>query len=138
MKTISKVLFLSVLTLIFLTIGCGDKYSDVKKVNEEYIVLVESYIVSLDKADNAKDVAKAINKFADGMQNLMPEMQKLSEKYPELDDQSNPSEELKEIQEKTQEVGQKMAGAMMKLMPYMTDPEVLNAQGHLVEVMQKK
>jgi len=120
-----------------LIIGCGDKYSDVKKMNEEFVDLVEDYIVDLDKADSSKDAAKAINRFADGMEDLWPRMQKLSEKYPELKDKSNPPEELKESQKKAEEVSQQMGKGMMKMMKYMGDPEVQKAQKRLSTIMRQ-
>ena len=138
MKKITLVPFLCVLSLLFLLAGCGGKYSDVKKINEQYIDLVEAHIADLDKADNAADVATALNRFADGMEDLWPEMQKLSEKYPELKDKSNPPEELKETQKRSEELGKKMAGSMMKMMQYMMDPEVQKAQQRLGAVMMKK
>ena len=137
MKKMIVVLFLSLLTMSFLIIACGGKYSDAKKMNEEFIALVEDYIADLDKADNAKGAAKAINRFADGMEDLWPRMQKLSEKYPELKDKSNPPEELKESQKRAEEMSQKMAGGMMKLMAYMKDPEVQKAQKRLGAIMSK-
>jgi hypothetical protein len=138
MKKMMVVLFLTLLAMSFLIIGCGGKYSEAEKMNKEYIALVEDYIADIDKADNAKDVAKAMNEFADGMEDLMPKMRKLSEKYPELKDRSNPPEELKETQKKAEEMGQKMAGAMIKLMPYMMAQEVLNAQKRLAAAMMKQ
>ena len=139
MKKMTLILFLSLFTMSFLIIGCGGKYSDVNKMNEEYIALMENYIADLDKADNAKDAAKAMNRFADGMENLWPRMQKLSEKYPELkDNKSTPPEELKEAQERAEAVGQKMVGSMMKTMPYVMDPEVQKAQQRIAMAMMKK
>jgi len=79
-----------------------------------------------------------MNRFADGMEDLWPKMQILSEKYPELKDKSSPPEELKETQKRAEEMGQKMAGSMMKLMPYMIDPEVQKAQKRLGAIMMKK
>ena len=99
---------------------------------------VEDYIAEIDKADNAKDVAKVVNQFADGMEDLMPKMRKLSEKYPELKDRANPPEELKETWKKAEEMGLKMAGSMVKLIPYMMDPEALNAQKRLAAAMMKQ
>ena len=138
MKKATIIIFVCLLTLSFIIIGCGSKYSDAEKMNEEYIALVESYIADLDKADNAKGAAKAINRFTDGLEDLWPKMQKLTEKYPELKDKSNPPEELKDTQKRAEEMGQKMVGSMMKLMPYMTDPEVQKAQKRMGEVMVKK
>jgi hypothetical protein len=127
-----------VLTVSFLIIGCGGKYSDAEKLNMEFVELMEEYIADLDKADNAKDVAKAMNNYADGMEDLWPKMQKVAEKYPELKDKSNPPEELKESQQKANEVSQKMAGSMMKTMQYMRDPEVRKAQQRLGKIMINK
>lgn len=128
----------SLLTIFFLTIGCGDKYSDANKMNEKFINLMESYIEDLNKADNAKEVAKAMNRYAKGMEDLWPKMQKLSEKYPELKDENNPPEELKESQKRAEEVSKKIFAAMMKTMPYMMDPEVQKAQQRLGEAMIEK
>ena len=129
--------------LIFLTIlclapGCGNKYSDVNKMNEKFVDLMESYVEDLNKSDNAKEVAKAINRYADSLEDLWPKMQQLSEKYPELKDNNSLPEELKASQKSAEEVGKKMAGAMMKIMPYMRDPEVQKAQQRLGAVMTKK
>jgi hypothetical protein len=118
--------------------GCEGKYADAKKINQEYIDLLEAYITGLDKADNANAAAKAINNFADGLEDLWPRMQKLSEKYPELKDSSNTPEELKESQKKADEMGLKMASSMMKVMPFMADPKVQKAQERLGSIMMKK
>ena len=128
----------SFLTILFLTIGCGDKYSAANKMNERFIDLMELYVEDLNKADNAKEVAKAMNRYADSLEDLWPKMQELSEKYPELRDKDNPPEELKESQKRAEEVSRKMAGAMMKTMPYMRDPEVQKAQQRFGAVMTKE
>jgi hypothetical protein len=129
---------LSLLAISLVMIGCGSKYSDAIQINEEYIDLMDTYISGLDKADSAKDAAKVINKFADGLEKIWPEMQKLSEKYPELKDTANPPEELEDTQKRAEAAGQKMAGAMMKMMPYMQDPEVRKAQERLGAIMMKQ
>jgi len=126
------------LILSFAMIGCGGKYADAQKINKEYISIMQDYINDIDAAQNAGDAAAAMNKFADGMENLWPKMQKLSEKYPELKNHENPPEELVETQKQAEEIAGKMAGTMMKLMPYMKDPEVRNAQKRLGSIMKKQ
>ena len=130
---------LCALAVLVLIAGCkGAKYDDAKKANKEYMALVQGYIDDLDKTENAQDAAKAINRFADGMQALWPKMKALAEKYPELKDPNNIPEELKEMQTEAAEVGKKMGSSMMKLMPYMQDPEVQKAQKRLQETMMKQ
>jgi len=123
---------------VFLIAGCAGKYADAKKVNKEYMALVQGYVDDLEKTETAQDAAKAINRFADGMEGLWPKMKALSEKYPELKDRNNIPEELKEMQAEAAEVGKKMGNSMMKLMPYMQDPEVQKAQKRLQETMMKQ
>ena len=133
--------FLYALAALLLVAGCTGskgKYADAKKVNKEYMALVKGYIDDLDKTESAQDAAKAINRFTDGMEALWPKMKALSEKYPELRDPNNSPEELKEMQAEAAEVGKKMGGSMMKLMPYMQDPEVQKAQKRLQETMKKQ
>ena len=126
------------ITVLTLIAGCAGKYDDIKKVNREYMALVQGYIDDLDKTESAQDAAKAINRFADGMEKLWPKMKALAEKYPELKDSNNVPEELKEVREDAAEVGKKMGDSMMKLMPYMQDPEVQKAQKRLQELMTKQ
>ena len=138
MKKTIIVLLLSLLPLSTLIFGCGEKYSDAKDITEKYIVLIEDYIAGLNKAENAKDVAKTINRFADGMEKIMPEMRKITEKYPELKDKSNPPDELKDTQKRAEEMGKKLVESMMQLMPYMMDKEVQKAQERLGKSMMQE
>ncbi len=36
--------------------GCAGKYSDVKKLNAEFVDIMKSYVADLEKADNAKEI----------------------------------------------------------------------------------
>ncbi len=135
MRRTLSIAVLCVLAAGFLAIGCQGKYADVKKVNREYSEVVQQYVDDLERTENAQDAAKAVNRFADGMEDLWPRMRALSEKYPELRDRKDLPEELKEMQAQSQEMGKKMGAAMTKLMPYMTDPEVQKAQKRLQGIM---
>jgi len=136
MKSYCSIRMLCLLSPLFLLNGCGDKkYADVKEVNEDVAKAMATYMAELDKSDNARDVAKAIDHFADEMEAIAPKMKKLAEKYPELKDMSNPPEELRDSQAKVEALGQKFAGSMMKLMPYMNDPEVQKAQERMNAAM---
>ncbi len=138
MKSYGRIGMLCFVVSLFLLNGCGgEKYADAKECNEEVIKVMDDYVAELDKSKNAADVAKAINGFADKMEALVPKMKKLAEKYPELEDTDNLPEELKESQAKAQAVGQKIAASMMKIMPYMSDPEVQKAQERMNAAMMQ-
>ncbi|NQU39920.1 MAG: hypothetical protein HQ523_08220 [Lentisphaerae bacterium] len=121
----------------YLVGGCAGKYADVKKASSKFTKTTEAYVAELDKASDAKSVAKAINSYADAMEKIMPDMQRLSEKYPEMKGNGTPPKGLEEVKAEAEAAGRKMAGSFMKLMPYMNDPEVRKAQERLGAVMAR-
>jgi hypothetical protein len=139
MKRSVVISMLAALVIVVVAAGCGgSKYSDAKELNMKYVAMMKDYVDDLDKAGSASDVADAINRFADSMEKIWPKMKDLSEKYPELKDHNNPPDELKESQKEAEEMGKKMMATMMKIMPYMDDPEVQKAQERLGKVMSMK
>ena len=137
MKKNVLVPFVCLIVLFALMNACGGgKYSDVLKLNQEFVGIIKTYVDDLDKAGNANDVAKAMNLYADGLEKIWPQMKKVSEKYPELKDKNNPPEEIRASQKEAEEWGKKMVGTFMKIMPYMEDPEVKKAQARLSAAMK--
>jgi hypothetical protein len=129
---------MSLLLMAMVVSSCGSKYADVKKQQVKFGKATEAYVADLEKADDAEAVAKAINSFADEMEVLWPEMQALSEKYPELKDQDNVPKELEASQKEAEAAGKKMAGTFMKVMPHMTNPEVRKANERLGKIMSQQ
>jgi hypothetical protein len=118
------------LLIVFLFIigGCGgSKYSDAKKVMQEQVDALKIYVSDIEKAEAAKDMVAAINTYNLKMKELIPEIRKMSEKFPELKNQEAVPEELKKLSAEIKEISGKLQGAMMKVMKYMQDPEVRNA-----------
>ena len=67
--------------LMFVLNSCGGgKYSDVISLNHQFGKLMEQYANDIDKAGNAKDVAKAMNRFSDSAEKLVPKMKKISDR----------------------------------------------------------
>jgi hypothetical protein len=135
MKSMKVVAAIGVAVLLVNFAACGGgKYGDVKTVLEKQAAIFEEYGSLIDKATSAKDVAAAMNKFAAGMTELAPQFKAMSEKYPDLG-KGEPPAELKGLWEKLQAAAMKMAGAAMKTVQYMQDPEVMAAQQKLSEAM---
>jgi hypothetical protein len=135
-RLVKKTAFVLVSFLVIVSIGCGGKYSDAVGVNEEFLDVMINYTDSIEKADNAGNVADAMHKFADRMAVLGPKMKKISEKYPELKDEKNQPEAFKKLREKGEALEKKFSGSFMKTMQYVKDPEVRKAQQHLSVAMQ--
>ena len=134
MKKIA-VLSLCLVMLTSVLVGCAGKYADVKRVNAQFVRTTEEYIAKLEKADSAARVAQAMNSYADEMEKVWPRMQKAAERYPELKNRSDPPKGLEECQRESEAIGKQMAGTFMKIMPYISDPEVARAQERLAKIM---
>lgn len=116
--------------------ACGSSvdYSEVIEVNEKYIELLETYTSDLERAGGASDVADAMHELADGLEVVLPEMKKLMGKYPELKNEDKQPERVKALTQKAAEVAKQFVGSMTKVMPYMNDPEVRQAQERIGSV----
>ena len=115
--------------------NCGGTYDDAVSLDTQFVDVMEDYVENLDKADSAKTVAAAMNDFADKMEKLGPKLKEMAQKYPELKDPKNLPDELRASQKKSEELGKRMAGSMMKMMQFMTSPEVQAAQQRMAGAM---
>lgn len=113
--------------VLFLFAGLyAGKYDDLKPMMDDTIKLFEGLSTSLENAKDENAVAAAFDKFTEGFKKMLPDMIKLSKKYPEMKDmQKNPPEELKEYNEKMKAATQKFMGAMMGAMGKYANSQVV-------------
>ncbi|MFP4563361.1 MAG: hypothetical protein ACLFRY_08615 [Spirochaetia bacterium] len=119
------------LILIALVLAAGsvfavDKYDDLKKTLLEAIEIVDTFVDDLNSADTSGQVAAAIDKYAEDMDEIEPQLEAIEEKYPEITDTHYP-QELAEVMVEYSDIGSKMEQAMAVLMQHMMDPEVQEA-----------
>ncbi len=116
--------------------GCGKgEYDDVIEYNDQFVSITKEYVSGLNNADNAKDVAKTMTKFADEFKKLIPKMNEVNQKFPELQTMKDLPKELIESQEEAKAVGMEFASSFMKTMKYGMDPDVVEAQKRLGTIM---
>jgi len=123
--------------IIVIMMGCGSgsKYSDFVEVNTKFLGAMEAYITAMGEADSAKEVAKAINEYSDELEKIVPQIKKVMDKYPELQNTTEVPEELKSIERRSKDLEQKVANSYKNMMKYMMDPEVQAAQQRLQKAM---
>lgn len=135
--TYGLLLGLVALVIVGFVAGCGGKYSDVIKVNKQFIAVMEEFAAVMDTVKNADDASAALNKMADAMEKLAPEIKALNEKYPELQTQEDIPKELQAVQREAEAAGRRYASSVMRLMPYMTAPQVQEAQRRVAKAMSQ-
>ena len=134
-----KMLSVMVLGALLALLGCGggQDYSDAVEINTKFVDAMESYIGDIGKAENADDVADAIEAYSQKIEELAPQMKAIAAKHPEWKDMEQVPEELKPIQEKAKQIASKIPNTFMKTMKYMADDQVRDAHKRLQESMAK-
>ena len=134
-----KMLPVMAVAVLFALLGCsgGQDYSEAVDINTKFVDAMESYIDDINKAENADDVADAVDAYAQKMEELAPQMKAIAAKHPEWKDMGKVPEELKPIQEKAKEIASKIPNTFMKTMKYINDTKVREAHKRLQESMTK-
>jgi len=115
----------------------GGEYGDVKKTMERAAKVMVTLVQEMDQAEDGKAVASALNKFADELSALQPNMEELLKKHPELQNPENLPPEVREIVEKVEAFeGEKLTGVFMKATKYSSDPDVAKAMQKIQETMK--
>jgi len=137
MKASKMMLGLLVVLMIVGGIACGGggKYASAKALMGKQISIINRYADAMDKANNAQDVVAALNAYAADTKDLIPDLKKFQEQFPEMNDQAEAPVELKPEMDKMQEAMGRMMTASMKAAQYMQDPAVQAAQKKLGEAM---
>ena len=127
MKISKGLLLAAVVLFVFNLTACSSKYSDVEEIMNAQVTAMENYISAMEKAENAEDVAASIRGFTSEMKELIPQLNEVMAKYPELSDKQTPPGELQSVSEEMRIQSGNLQGAMIKAMQYMQDPGVKKA-----------
>ena len=114
----------------------GDRYAETKDLLNRYIATVEEFAAAVEKADDAKTIAGAMDAWTEKARGLAPGIKTLGKTHPELADPTAIPEALKTLLAKMDGAHERHLAAMRKAMQYGDDPAVQAARAKL-EVVQK-
>lgn len=133
----SYVVLSSIMFIFLLLTGCGsDGSKEAGSIMKKQANVTEDYVNGLLKAENADQVVKVIEKYTDGMKELIPDIKDFQKKYPEFQQGKAPAGMEKEMK-RLEEISGKMQEAMMKTASYMRDPKVQQAMMKMGKEMEK-
>lgn len=116
-------------------VACGDTP---EAAMGDMLNVMDTFADNMTAAENADQVVNALDKFSAGMQDIVPRMKALQEKYPELKTsmgEGKMPKGLEKFEERFKAVGLKVASASAKIMQYASDPKVLAAAKKFQEAM---
>jgi len=123
-----KKLALFLLVVVFAAACAKGNYQDVKGVMEEFLNAQENYITGLEKVENAEDYAAVTDSFAASIEVVGPKMKGMTEKYPEIFEEDNVPEALKDVDERGRALQERsMSIDQSKFAKYMSDEKVMAA-----------
>ena len=138
MGTVAAGLFL--LTLILSGNGVPQetgKYDDAKAVLGKLAAALESFIENMEAAEGAEAIAECLDGFTASMSELVPGLNEIREKYPELKDESTHPEELKPLLQRVNKDFAGMMKAYRKVKENLSDAAVKESDDRYEEVMAR-
>ena len=138
MGTVAAGLFL--LTLILSGNGVPQetgKYDDAKAVLGKLAAALESFIENMEAAEGAEAIAECLDGFTASMSELVPGLNEIREKYPELKDESTHPEELKPLLQRVNKDFAGMMKAYRKVKENLRDAAVKESDDRYEEVMAR-
>lgn len=119
--------------------------ADIKAVSDKITKITANYYSDMGKVKNAKDLAAAINRYADQMEKIAPEIRAIEEKYGNAAEDENSEDEapadIGDFESIQKEWAEKMSDKevgenFQKIAQFYTDPEVQKALERLNSVME--
>jgi len=127
-----KITLITILTVFMLILTGCHKSDSPTVVLEEMADAFDDLIADMEKSDDVDSAIVSIEKFSVVMKKLKPRMDKVKEKYPDIDKTFKGKrefpEEFKDLKKRFEEIGPKLSALMGKMIKYMGDPKFQEAQ----------
>jgi len=111
------------------------KYTDAKQVLESLAESLEKFVSDMAAAETADPIAKALDTFTESMETLVPRINEIGDKYPEIKNEDTHPEALKPLLGRVTSDFQQMMKAYAKVMENSEDPAVKQADDRYKQVM---
>ena len=146
MKTL-KAFVLTVAAIVLVAVfGCNGTNSskEIRDVMARNLKIMEDFIITVENTEDTQVYLSALEKMKNDIQMLIPEMNDLNKKYPDLfklNDKKEPSPELKDILkeqvEREEEVRTKFVAALQKMMNSANNAEIMKEFKEIYELQKK-
>lgn len=131
-------IMIAVMLSSLLASGCGSsRNSDAKSIIIKQATVTEQYVNGLEKAKSADDVVVAVNRYTEGMKELIPMILEFEKKYPDYKTKGVAPAGMEKETARLESISAKMQPAMMKTMRYMYNPKVQKAMQNMGQELQK-
>lgn len=113
-------------------------YADVKVMMHRLLKIYRDFVLAVESTDDPETIASAINQLSLSLEILIPEINRLNARYPELDNfMTSPPEELKEDVALLNRTGQLVSDAFLKAAKMQPNRSIDEALKRLKVVMDK-
>ncbi|MEN8154974.1 MAG: hypothetical protein ABFR75_13225 [Acidobacteriota bacterium] len=123
-----KIILISIMTISLMGMSLfSADYKDAVPVLKVMTTSLEEFILSMEKAEDAKGIVSALDNYSKAVVEFAPDVRKMMKKYPELKDETTHPELLKPFTKKMEDLAKKLMKLFGKMAKYGDDPEVKEA-----------
>ena len=114
------------------------KYKDAGRILAELIKVYQDFIFKIESTDDPIIISSAMKDFSSSLNNLIPEMKRINDKYPELKKfNTDPPDELKNISELLEALEPRLKEAFFRIKMLSNDKNIKKAMDDLHEILLK-
>jgi hypothetical protein len=114
------------------------KYKDAGRILAELIKVYQDFIFKIESTDDPIIISTAMKDFSSSLNNLIPEMKRINDKYPELKKfNTDPPDELKNISELLEALEPRLKEAFFRIKMLSNDKNIKKAMDDLHEILLK-
>ena len=120
------------------SINSSIKYRDAKRIFAEHIRLYENFILKIESTEDTRIIAETVKNLSVELDKLIPEMQRINSRYPELGRSDVPPPlELQGEANMLEALEPRLKDAFFKVQMFSSDEKVRNAAADLQKVLTK-
>jgi len=114
------------------------KYKDAERILTELIKTYQNFIFKIESTDDPIIISTAMKEFSSSLNNLIPEMKRINDKYPELKNFNiNPPDELKNELQMLEALEPRLNEVFFKIKILSDDKNIKKAMDDLHEILLK-
>jgi len=114
------------------------KYKDAERILSELIKIYQTFIFKMESTDDPLIISAAMKDFSSSLNNIIPEMKRINDKYPELKNfNTDPPEELINESEMLEALEPRLKEAFFKIKILSDDKNIKKAMDDLHKILLK-
>ena len=113
-------------------LAAGDHYDEAAALLRPRIPIMERYLKVAETSDNPDEIARAMNKLADAMDAIAPQIKRLSRQHPGMEAEEAIPPRYNALKKRLQSFMGRFVASYPRVLPFLSYPQVFQANQRII------